>query len=106
MTQQRRTALKELQKLDVRIQEVRQEIRDFDPLFEEAEEPALKLESELGTAQKRLTEMTLGDVNAAIAEHTRPNALCVVVVATAASMLPKLEGLGWDSVEVVAYDSY
>jgi zinc protease len=54
----------------------------------------------------RLTDMTVGNVNAAIAEHTRPNALCVVVVATAATMLPKLEGLGWDSVEVVAYDSY
>jgi len=59
MTQQRRTALKELQKLDIRIQEVRKDIRGFDPLFEEAEEPALRLESDLGKAQSRLKEMTL-----------------------------------------------
>jgi predicted nucleic acid-binding Zn-ribbon protein len=59
MTQQRRTALKELQKLDVSIQEVRQRIQDFDPLLEEVEEPALVLEGELGTSRNRLKEMTL-----------------------------------------------
>lgn len=59
MTQQRRTALKELQKLDVRIQEARTRIRDFDPRFEEIEEPALALESELGTSKNRLKEMKL-----------------------------------------------
>lgn len=59
MTQQRRTALKELQKLDVRIEAARQEIRDFDPLFEEIEEPVLVLESELGTSRTRLKEMKL-----------------------------------------------
>jgi len=59
MTQQRRTALKELQKLDVRIQAARQEIRDFDPLFEEIEEPVLVLEGELGTSRNRLKEMRL-----------------------------------------------
>lgn len=57
--QQRRTALKELQKLDIRIQEARQAIREFDPMFAEAEEPALVLESELDTARKRATEMKL-----------------------------------------------
>jgi predicted nucleic acid-binding Zn-ribbon protein len=59
MTQQRRTALKELQKLDVRIQAALQQIREFDPLFEEIEQPALVLESELGTARNRLKEMRL-----------------------------------------------
>lgn len=59
MTQQRRTALKELQKLDVRIQAALQEIREFDPVFEEIEQPALVLESELGTARNRLKEMRL-----------------------------------------------
>ena len=59
MTQQRRTALKELQKLDTRIQEAHQRIVDFDPLFEEVEEPALILESELGTTRNRLKEMKL-----------------------------------------------
>lgn len=59
MTQQRRTALKELQKLDVRIQAALQQIREFDPLFEEIEQPALVLESELGTARNRFKEMRL-----------------------------------------------
>ena len=43
MTQQRRTALKELQKLDVSIHDARDRIVGFDPLFEEVEEPALIL---------------------------------------------------------------
>ena len=59
MTQQRRTALKELQKLDLRISEARQRIGDFDPMFAEVEEPALVLESELGTSRTRLKEMKL-----------------------------------------------
>lgn len=59
MTQQRRTALKELQKLDTRIQDARKAIHDFDPLFEEVEEPALILESELNTGRTRLKEMKL-----------------------------------------------
>lgn len=59
MTQQRRTALKELQKLDVRIEAARQEIRNFDPLFEEIEEPVLVLEGELNTSRNRLKEMRL-----------------------------------------------
>jgi len=57
MTQQSRTGLKELQRLDTRIQEARRKIRDFDPLFEEVEEPALVLESDLETSQNRLKEM-------------------------------------------------
>jgi predicted nucleic acid-binding Zn-ribbon protein len=59
MTEQRRTALKELQKLDLKIQESRKHIHDFDPLLEEVEEPALRLESELGTSRTRLQEMKL-----------------------------------------------
>ena len=44
MTQQTRTGLKELQRLDMRIHAARERIRDFDPQFEEVEEPALILE--------------------------------------------------------------
>jgi predicted nucleic acid-binding Zn-ribbon protein len=51
--------LKDLQKLDTRINEVRQRIADFDPRLAEAEEPALLLESELGTARTRLQELKL-----------------------------------------------
>ena len=59
MTEQRRTGLKELQKMDLRIQEARQRIAEFDPRFEEVEEPALILEGELGTTRTRLQEMKL-----------------------------------------------
>jgi len=59
MTDQPGTDLKELQKLDNRIEEVRQRINDFDPRLHEAEEPALVLQSELGTARNRLQELKL-----------------------------------------------
>jgi predicted nucleic acid-binding Zn-ribbon protein len=59
MTEQTRTALKELQALDNRIEEARQRIRDFDPQFAEVEEPALALESEVTNTRKRLQEMKL-----------------------------------------------
>jgi predicted nucleic acid-binding Zn-ribbon protein len=59
MTEQRRTALKELQQLDIRILEAKERIHGFDPLFEEVEEPVLVLESELGTLRKRSQEMKL-----------------------------------------------
>ena len=59
MMDQDRTDLMELQKLDINIQETKQRIGAFDPLFEEVEEPALTLETELGTARKRLQEMKL-----------------------------------------------
>jgi hypothetical protein len=59
MTQQHRTALKELQKLDTRIHDARQRIVEFDPRFEEVEEPALVLEGELTTTRNRLKEMKL-----------------------------------------------
>lgn len=59
MTQQTRSALKKLQRLDTKIADVRQAVRDFDPLFEEVEEPALVLGSELETTRKRLKDMKL-----------------------------------------------
>jgi predicted nucleic acid-binding Zn-ribbon protein len=59
MTEQRRTDLKELQKLDLRIHEARKRIGNFDPRLEEVEEPALILERDLGTTRTRLQEMKL-----------------------------------------------
>ncbi|HET9947495.1 MAG TPA: hypothetical protein VFQ22_01090 [Longimicrobiales bacterium] len=59
MTEQRRTGLKELQRLDSRIEEARRRIADFDPRLEEIEQPALALESELNTTRTRLQEMRL-----------------------------------------------
>lgn len=57
MTEQSRTALKELQTLDIHILAARQRIQDFDPLFAEVEEPALVLEGDANTTRNRLTEM-------------------------------------------------
>jgi predicted nucleic acid-binding Zn-ribbon protein len=57
MTEQNRTALKELQNLDVSIFESRKRIQDFDPMFAEVEEPALVLEGDVTTTRKRLLEM-------------------------------------------------
>ncbi len=71
MTQQLRTGLKELQKLDTEIHDLRQRIRDFDPLFAEVEEPALVLESELGTSQKRLKEMKLEEARLELSTEER-----------------------------------
>jgi predicted nucleic acid-binding Zn-ribbon protein len=59
MTDQPGTDLKELQKLDNRIEQARRRIADFDPRLQEVEEPALLLQSELGTARTRLQELKL-----------------------------------------------
>jgi predicted nucleic acid-binding Zn-ribbon protein len=59
MTDQRRKDLKQLQRLDLKIGEAKQRIVDFEPRLEEAEKPALALESELGTTKTRVQEMKL-----------------------------------------------
>ena len=74
MTQQR-TALKELQKLDTQIHDARQGIVEFDPLFEEVEEPALILESELSTTRNRLKEMKLEERRVHLSTEERQDRL-------------------------------
>jgi len=74
MTQQR-TALKELQKLDTQIQDARERIMGFDPLFEEVEEPALVLESELSTTRNRLKEMKLEERRVHLSAEERQDRL-------------------------------
>lgn len=59
MTDQRRKDLKQLQRLDLKINEAKRRIVDFEPRLEEVEKPALTLESELGTTRNRLQEMKL-----------------------------------------------
>ena len=59
MTEQRRTALKELQNLDLQILEAKERIHEFDPRFIEVEEPALVLETEAERTRTRLKEMKL-----------------------------------------------
>jgi len=74
MTQQR-TALKELQKLDTQIHDARERIVDYDPLFEEVEEPALILESELSTTRNRLKEMKLEERRVHLSTEERQDRL-------------------------------
>lgn len=71
MTEQKRTALKELQRVDDRLEDARRRIQDFDPLFAEVEEPALVLESELGTTQKRLQEMQVEERRLEVASEEK-----------------------------------
>jgi predicted nucleic acid-binding Zn-ribbon protein len=52
-------ALKELQELDIRIEDARRRLQEFDARFEEVEEPALRLEGEVNTTRGRLQEMKL-----------------------------------------------
>jgi len=52
-------SLKKLQELDLVLEEMRTRIAEFDPLIAEVEEPALALEQEMETAQKRLQEMRM-----------------------------------------------
>mgnify|MGYP001043928697 CR=1 FL=1 len=75
MTQQTRSALKELQALDERIAEVEDKIRDFDPLFEEVEEPALILQSELETTRNRLKEMKVEERRVELATQEKEERL-------------------------------
>ncbi len=76
-------------------------------LFRKIQEEIHQLPSGFGDDYpKRLGTMSLKQINQACTEHLQPNDLCVVVVATADTMLAKLEALGWTSVDVVAFDSY
>lgn len=57
MTQDSAGSLKELQEIDLQLEELRVRIAEYDPLLEDVEEPALALEKEVSTLQKRLQEM-------------------------------------------------
>lgn len=59
MSEHTRSHLKQLQQLDTRLIEADQAVKDFDPLFEEVEEPALILESDLNNTKKRLQDMKI-----------------------------------------------
>ncbi len=55
---------------------------------------------------ERIAEVTPTRARSAIDRCLSSRDLCVVVVATADAMLPRLERFGFDSVQVVAHDSY
>ncbi|MGD2068125.1 MAG: C4-type zinc ribbon domain-containing protein [Gemmatimonadota bacterium] len=54
-------ALEALQSLDDRIDETQERLRAFDPQLADVEEPALALESEVGTTRARLKEMKMDE---------------------------------------------
>ena len=60
MTDHTSGSLKELQELDIVLEETRTRIAEFDPLLAEVEEPALALEQDLSATQGRLKEIILG----------------------------------------------
>jgi zinc protease len=53
-----------------------------------------------------LAGLTLDDAHRAAARWLRPHDLCIVMVASADEMAPRLESAGLTPAEVVAYDSY
>ena len=57
MTERRTGSLKELQEIDLQLEELRGRVAEFDPLLAEVEEPALALEKEVATLKGRLQEM-------------------------------------------------
>jgi predicted nucleic acid-binding Zn-ribbon protein len=57
MTEQSRSALRELQRIDQEIEGARERVAGFEPQLEEVEEPARALESEVETTRGRLREM-------------------------------------------------
>jgi zinc protease len=76
-------------------------------LFRKVQEEVLDLSPGFGNAfPERLAGAQCDEVNAAIRRCLTPGDLCIVVVATAETMRPKLENLGWSSIEIVDYRSY
>ena len=59
MTEQDRSNLVELQRIDLKILAAQQRIREFDPLLDEVEQPALVLESDAEKTRARLKEINL-----------------------------------------------
>ncbi len=53
-----------------------------------------------------LAALTIDDVHQAAARWLRPHDLCIVVVASAEEMAPRLERAGLPPAEIVTYDSY
>lgn len=59
MTTQTYSTLRDLQALDERMDSIRSRIAEFQPLLEEVEEPALRLESQVEGTEERLQEVEL-----------------------------------------------
>jgi predicted nucleic acid-binding Zn-ribbon protein len=57
MTEETTGSLKNLQDMDLQLEQMKERVAEFDPLLEEVEEPALALEQEVKTLKGRLQEM-------------------------------------------------
>ena len=60
-TEKRHATLRELQELDRSIERVEDQVRSFEPLLLDVEEPALQLEQAVSTTRSRLQEMKLDE---------------------------------------------
>lgn len=59
--QDTQSTLKELQRLDAEIKRAEEDVKAYDPQIAEVEDPALQLESEVGTTRSRLQEMKVDE---------------------------------------------
>lgn len=73
MTEQTRSALRELQRIDQEIQDARDQVASFAPQLEEVEQPALALESEVSTTRGRLQEMRLEERRLEVTSQEKRN---------------------------------
>ena len=73
MTEQTRSGLRELQRLDDAIQAIAQKIHNLDTRLEEVEQPALTLDDEVGTTRSRLQEMRVEERRIELAGDEKRN---------------------------------
>jgi predicted nucleic acid-binding Zn-ribbon protein len=73
MTEQTRSGLRELQRLDDAIQAIAQKIHDLDTRLEEVEQPAQTLDDEVGTTRSRLQEMRVEERRIELAGDEKRN---------------------------------
>jgi predicted nucleic acid-binding Zn-ribbon protein len=73
MTEQTRSGLRELQRLDDAIQAIAQKIHNLDTRLEEVEQPAQTLDDEVGTTRSRLQEMRVEERRIELAGDEKRN---------------------------------
>lgn len=73
MTEQTGANLEELQRIDQRIEAVKEKMRTFDPLLEEVDAPAAELEDEVENTRGRLQEMKVDERRVELAAQEKKN---------------------------------
>jgi predicted nucleic acid-binding Zn-ribbon protein len=73
MTEQTGANLEELQRIDQRIEAVKEKMRTFDPLLEEVDAPAAELEDQVENTRGRLQEMKVDERRVELAAQEKKN---------------------------------